>query len=459
MHKKIFSVLLFLPLLACLSSCADMEALSSYAKITGFTIDSWTPAAPVQQLGAAEIKDLVIAIPAGNVQAFPLTVNASIATDGYVSEVLGDDIHQLQFDQITSTQKISLITQSGVPVTYIVKLTCLDGIASFTINNYQAMNLSAVGQVNEMDNTVTVYAAQETFPLSVEPTITLQAGVQFKSYTPGTPITFASAATTYPLVLLYGEQEVTWTVKLVVAPQLPNYKLNDWYYAWPAPNETKEQPGLQNQLFWCTTNGPLAGFGTTKVAGESGAAGDYAAKMETLIKGAVGIERYGASSLFTGFFEMDLSKLAEPEKMARMGRPFFLRPSGMRFSAQYTPGPKFYKGNPPVEEPGTIDEGGAIIRLEHWTNERGQVLYNYNAVSGAEYDKVERTVVGAGELRITNTNNSGWKSLYVPLVYDQGKTNLPVTHIVINFPSSIDGAIFRVALNSVLLIDNVVLEY
>ncbi len=462
MYQNIYRILLFFTLSALFPACADMEALSSEARITGVVVNGYSPEAIKAGTPRIEQDKLFVIIPLeGSLTAFPATLDMSITTDGYVSEILGDDMHHLVFERYTDTRQISLITQSGVPVTYHVKFAASCGIRSFEMNDYKSQRTSPIGVIDPVAKIVSVWTANTTYPFSFTPAIVLANGLEFVGYTPGTPMEFSSGSATYGLTLRYpdGLQE-TWHVQLLVTPQLENAGLNQWCKPWGEPNTAKEQPCVsKNQLFWCTTNDPLAGFGTIKITGESGAEGDYAAQLRTEEKGALGIRRYGAASLFTGFFQLDLSLLATPEKMARMGRPFLLRPAAVNFSAQYTAGPRFTRGNPPddIEEPGIIDRGACHVSLESWTGADGQLLYNYTATTGAEYDQLTRTVVGSGSLPINNI--SGWTRLSCPVTYDPAMSDRPVTHIVVNFSSSIDGANFRVAVGSVLKVDNVEIVY
>jgi hypothetical protein len=239
---------------------------------------------------------------------------------------------------------------------------------------------------------------------------------------------------------------------------LPNSGFDEWFRAWPAPNEAQEQSGSSAAaVFRCTTNDPLAGFEATKVAGERGAAGDYAVQLRTVLKDVLGIRKLGAAGLFTGFFKLNLAYLGDPVRMTKMGRPFLMRPAKAVFSGKYTAGHPYYEENPdtrqPVEAAGS-DRGSCRIRLEHWTDAAGKVLYHYTPVTPEEYEAVTRTVVGKGEYIIDPT--PGWTDMEVPVHYS---SNLQVTHIVVDFASSEDGASFRGAHGSVLTVDNFRLVY
>jgi hypothetical protein len=256
----------------------------------------------------------------------------------------------------------------------------------------------------------------------------------------------------------YGEEELNWTVRLEVAPQLPNSGFDEWFHAWSSPNDAKEQIGRSAaELFWCTTNDPLAGFETTKVPGERGVAGDYAAQLHTNIKDVLGIRKLGAAGLFTGFFKLDLGYLDTPVRMTKMGRPFLLRPAKAVFSGKYTAGHPYYIQDTdtkrPVEAVGN-DMGSCRVRLEHWTNAAGKALYNYTPATPEEYEAVSIVVVGEGERLINPVPN--WTRMEVPVIYH---SNLQVTHIVVDFASSKDGALFCGANGSVLTVDNFELLY
>ncbi len=445
-----------------LAACADIDALSDYARLTSFSVKSYTPAE--WQWGTPVIDETArrVEIPAvGSIKQFPVTMDATITTDGYIAAILGDNLQHLTFSDIRATQQISLISQSGVPATYLISLRAI-AVEEFKVTNYEIAAVASRGRIDNATHHVTVYAAQENTPITIMPEITLANGVRISGYTPGTPMVFTAAATQCSFNVVYPDETVeAWTVGLSIAPQLPNADLNQWFFAWGTPNADKEQPGLRkSEMFWSTTNDPLAGFGTIKIAGESFAANDFAAQLRTEEKGALGIRRYGAASLFSGFFEMDLTLLSTPDKMACMGKPFMLRPAAVQFSAQYVAGPKFTSGNPPdeIELPGVVDQGACRVRLEQWKDAGGHILYNYTPVNANEYNQITRTIVGSGELLISTTA-AGWNNFTCPMNYDTDKLNMEVTHIVVNFTSSEGGAEFRVAVGSTLKIDNVKLVY
>jgi hypothetical protein len=446
-----------------LSGCADIDGMRDDAVMTSFRVVSCSESIQVKD---PEIDGKTITIPyKRNVQPFPagtITVEVAYTTEGSVVDVLvdaGNDPTKLVFESEADFRKISLITESGVPVTYTVKLE------NWQVLNFKILSFSpddagmpSVGVVNLFDRTVTLMLARADFPLTVTPDINLFAGASFKDYTPGDDLLFASLDDTHVLTVLYGEEELDWTVRLEVAPQLPNSGFDEWFHAWPSPNETKEQIGSSAAaLFWCTTNDPLAGFETTKVAGESATAGDHAAQLRTNIKDVLGIRKLGAAGLFIGFFKLDLAYLSDPVRMTKMGRPFLMRPKKAVFAGKYTAGHPYYVEDPsthqPVEAVGS-DRGSCRIRLEHWTDAAGKVLYHYSPVTPEEYEAVKRTVVGEGERIINPTPN--WTEMEVPINYS---SNLPVTHIVVDFASSKDGASFRGADGSVLTVDNFRLVY
>jgi hypothetical protein len=143
-----------------------------------------------------------------------------------------------------------------------------------------------------------------------------------------------------------------------------------------------------------------------------------------------------------------------------MGRPFMMRPTKAVFSGKYTAGHPYYMENPdthaPVETSGN-DRGSCRVRLEHWTNAAGKVLYNYTPVTPEEYETISRVVVGEGEYVIVPVSN--WTRMEVPVTYRSNLLSMPVTHIIVDFASSKDGASFRGADGSALTVDNFELVY
>jgi hypothetical protein len=461
-QKNKYIVLLFLAM--ALSGCADIDGMSEEASITSFRVLSCSENIQIKT-NNPDINGNVIILPyKRNVQSAPgvITVKVDYVTEGKVTDVLvdvGDDPYTLVFESESAAREISLITESGVPVTYKVKLenwqTLRFEISSFTPPE---AGMPPVGLVNLFDRMVTLVLAHDAFPLTITPNIVLFPGASFKNYVPGSDLVFNAPDDIHTLTVVYGEEELDWTVRLEVAPQLPNSGFDEWFHAWSPPNDTKEQIGPDaTALFWCTTNDPLVGFETTKVTGEQGAPGDYAAQLRTNIKDVMGIRRLGAAGLFTGFFKLNLSYLDDPVRMTKMGCPFLLRPTKAVFSGKYTAGHTYYTQDPvtkaPVEASGN-DRGSCLIRLEHWTDNAGKVLYNYVPVTQEEYDALNRTVVGEGELLINPVSN--WTRMEVPVTYHSA---LQVTHIVVDFVSSEAGASFRGADGSTLTVDNFELVY
>ena len=440
--------------------------MSDRAAITSFHVVSCQPEGIRTESPA--ITGNTITIPyKNNAYACPaITLNVAYTTEGKVVDVLvdaGGDPSTLVFESESATREISLIAESGVPVTYTVKLENRPSelsIFHFAVSNVAPpqAGVPPIGVLDYCGKTVTLMLPRDAFPLTVTPDITLFDGASFKNYTPGDGLEFQTAGDTQTLTVMYGDEELNWTVRLVVAPQLPNSGFDEWYHAWGSPNETKEQIGHSvTELFWCTTNDPLAGFETTKVAGERGSAGDYAAQLHTNIKDVLGIRKLGAAGLFTGFFKLNLSYLNDPVRMTKMGRPFLLRPTKAVFSGKYTAGHPYYMEDPatkrPVETSGN-DRGSCRVRLEHWTGAGGQVLYNYMPATPEEYEAVNCEVVGEGELIISSVPD--WVRMEVPVSY---RSTLQVTHIIVDFASSKDGASFRGADGSVLTVDNFELLY
>ncbi|MDR2448928.1 MAG: PCMD domain-containing protein [Prevotellaceae bacterium] len=450
-----------------LSGCADIDGMSDEASITSFDVLSCRPGG-IRAGQPVKTGNTIIIPYKNNASSCPdiITVEVSYTTAGSVVDVLidaGGDPSTLVFESESATREISLITKSGVPVTYTVKLENRQSelsILRFAVQHSTPAQagVPSVGVLGFCSKTVTLMLARDAFPLTVTPDITLFDGASFKNYTPGGNLTFQTAADTHTLTVTYDGEELDWTVRLEVAPQLPNSGFDEWFHAWSSPNETKEQIGRSaTQQFWCTTNDPLAGFETTKVVGERGGAGDYAAQLHTNIKDVVGIRKLGAAGLFTGFFKLNLAYLDDPVRMTKMGRPFLLRPAKAVFSGKYTAGRPYYMQDPETKTPvetSDNDRGSCRVRLEHWTDNAGNVLYNYTPVTPEEYEAVTRVIVGEGERLIDPVPN--WTRMEVPVVYQSG---LQVTHIIVDFASSKDGALFRGADGSVLTVDNFNLLY
>ncbi len=236
-------------------------------------------------------------------------------------------------------------------------------------------------------------------------------------------------------------------------PQIPNANFNIWHN-----RGTYLDLGTDDESSAWGTSNPGAVFGgiTPNVQQVEIVSGDYAVKLTTRYTwvGSLVGKPIAAGSVFTGDFQEGNISFDNPQEAVKFGIPFTATPESFSVDYQYTPGDENMDASQNILP--YTDTGDMYILLER-----------------REDEQVRR--VATAWLRIEEAN-SLMKNVTVDFVYGQLPSGTPEymlpgegetyaastegpTHIVVVFSSSANGNIYEGAENSVLIIDNLVLNY
>ncbi|WP_316752834.1 PCMD domain-containing protein [Pedobacter gandavensis] len=233
-------------------------------------------------------------------------------------------------------------------------------------------------------------------------------------------------------------------------PQISNSNFNEWYT--PAGKNYK-QPGLNASTEWATGNDGVVSLSTANTTPIEIAAGDLAAQMVTKDLGVLAQltgQRMGAGTLFTGTFKLDL---ANPLNSAKFGIAYTSRPKSFTVSYKYAPGTVYKNGN--GQTLNKLDSCDIYLLLE---NRDGQVVKRAATAWFRSPDKVDNLTKITIPL-VYGTLPVGSPGYQLPTNGLFAEANDPVTHISIIFSSSASGAKYEGAVNSTLVVDNLVLNY
>ncbi|MFV0541876.1 MAG: PCMD domain-containing protein [Aestuariibaculum sp.] len=236
-------------------------------------------------------------------------------------------------------------------------------------------------------------------------------------------------------------------------PQIANSDFSVWYQAGSYLDLGEDDASSA----WGTSN-PGAVFGglDPNVIRIETQTGNYAVKLVTrfTFMGSIVNKPIAAGSVFTGDFLQDNISLSNPLTAVNMGIPFTAMPTSFNIDYQYTPGEKNIDAN--QNELSYPDTGDIYILLER-----------------REDDVVKRVATAWHRIE---TGNAQMETVKVNFVYGELPTNAPdymkpqgtdvyatesetPTHIKVVFSSSAYGDYFQGAVNSTLIVDNLVLNY
>ena len=222
--------------------------------------------------------------------------------------------------------------------------------------------------------------------------------------------------------------------------QIPNSDFEQWINT--NTNKVNLNPtSIEGNNYWCTANNYFV-QGTLPASGPNGLCAQMTTKKVDFVYRTI-----AAGTTFTGNFSSNVN-LDNPRQMTFFGSHFIKRPTSMTFRMNYKAGAQLQK----VENGNFVnlsgkDRGQAWIQLLHYSGQ-GEMEYHKDPAANIQ-------VVGNGELVIDDTN--GWVEATIDISYTD-PTTIP-NYIAIVFTSSIRGDYFEGAPGSVLMIDDVRLNY
>ncbi len=240
-------------------------------------------------------------------------------------------------------------------------------------------------------------------------------------------------------------------------PQLPNSDFNSWFKT----GGNYFEPGTDAQTtVWGTGNPGTQILGLTATTPLEVEDDNFAARMETLDNGSLaGIfgAPISAGSIFTGKFNSDNVDPADPEAAIDFGTPFAGRPTHMELLYSYIPGPENKDKNGNDLSYG--DQCDIYAYLEVRSSGQIKRLATAWFRSGETVETLESVTI---EFVYGVLDNSYPDSIKPPdgsyVTGDSLDFILP-THITFVASSSFDGARFAGAVGSLLIIDDLELQY
>ncbi len=456
--RKYYGILLLA--LGLFSSCEKVSKLSDDAEIVSFSITEQTEGIILNK-DDITISNNIVTIPLHyGRKLFPLTIKANIKFSSTTNKVISVDenplnLKEITFNDVYTPQTFYLISESGLP--HLGQIVLKDK-PNANITNFRITEPSEGVSVSIRDNNIRITFEKE-IDWSETESVTIKADItktgEYKDGSAPSSFVFTNSNDKKQITLIAdnGDERV-WNVLIV--PSIENSKFEDWINIGTGKININPRPG--KGLGWATANNSFV-QGTTPVDNQDG----YAAQMKTVIQRLIGIgigELITAGTIFTGYFQINVSYLNNPPLMTYFGIPFIMRPESISVDAKYEAGVKFQRSvkaneNSSYKLKDTIgtDQGRIWVELLRWEG-NGELEYHGDPVNGLK-------VLGKGEFIFDGANTAlrNWDNYTIPIKYDSKYKNLEPTHISIVMTSSRQGDLFIGAEGSTLTVDNVVVNF
>ena len=456
--RKYYGILLLA--LGLFSSCEKVSKLSDDAEIVSFSITEQTEGIILNK-DDITISNNIVTIPLDyGRKLFPLTIKANIKFSSTTNKVISVDenplnLKEITFNDVYTPQTFYLISESGLP--HLGQIVLKDK-PNANITNFRITEPSEGVSVSIRDNNIRITFEKE-IDWSETESVTIKADItktgEYKDGSAPSSFVFTNSNDKKQITLIAdnGDERV-WNVLIV--PSIENSKFEDWINIGTGKININPRPG--KGLGWATANNSFV-QGTTPVDNQDG----YAAQMKTGIQrlSVIGIgELITAGTIFTGYFQINVSYLNNPPLMTYFGIPFIMRPESISVDAKYEAGVKFQRSvkaneNSSYKLKDTIgtDQGRIWVELLRWEG-NGELEYHGDPVNGLK-------VLGKGEFIFDGANTAlrNWDNYTIPIKYDSKYKNLEPTHISIVMTSSRQGDLFIGAEGSTLTVDNVVVNF
>ncbi len=271
-----------------------------------------------------------------------------------------------------------------------------------------------------------------------------------------------------------GKEEMTSEVKTLTTSEtfpLPNHNFEEW-----EKYDNVWYPGILKEIMqdgklvkdtkspWWGTGNPASKIANVNLTEPSSAvlppnATGYSVQMKSQNVGLFGIAKFAAGNLFSGAF----GKIQGTNGLVDFGRPYTLRPTGLRGWVKYQQG---IIDTPDVPDPnvpkaGAPDEGKIFIALGDWDS----TVYGGTPDSPVRVDTSNKStfftpenagIIAYGEAIYTKPVNE-WEEFEIPLVYrDFDRTP---THIIIVATGSRFGDYFVGSTGTTMWVDDFELLY
>lgn len=442
-------------------SCTKVDELSDEATITSFKITQVSTGVEIDENNIIldrTPKETTVSIPLlyGR-KNFPLTLTADIQFSSTTDDKISVDenplnLKEFTFHDVYTPYSFYMISESGKP--HLATIMLLDN-PNAEIQSFKTNLSDDIVSVSIRDNNIRITLKKNVdWPLTIRPTIIKTESARYIDYKEGDPLIFESPADNIKYITLEAENKdtKTWNVQLV--PSIENTDFELWINEGTKNINIDPTPG--KGLGWATANNPFVA-GTTPIEHNGGKAAQMTTGIQEL--GGIGLgDLITAGTIFTGYFQMNISALNNPPAMTFFGIPFIIRPASISVDAKYVAGNKFQQSVKEgskyvIKDLNGVDQGRIWVKLLHWSGE-GKLEYHDDPVKGL-------TVLGEGEMIFDGNNPSyrNWKNYTIPIDYNAAYKFLTPTHISIVMTSSRQGDYFIGAKGSTLTVDNLTINY
>ena len=282
-----------------------------------------------------------------------------------------------------------------------------------------------------------------TFPINLSADIKVSSGAKMSTLLNELVFTSPDKVLTTEVVAEDGTSK-SWSVFLV-HKQLQNSDFEDWFDNLGMNAKSYKEAGNSSVTsVWATANlgtSSYSVYGSTPVSVE----GNTVVEIKTQAAGSLPIT---AGTIFTGIFSVAnaIANPTDPEQATLFGTPFIFRPSGFKIKYKYQAGEDYVQAT--LINPKDIFDGFTIADIE---GEDKCTIYAFLEIrEGDEIKEIARTKLESGTTVDVMTETT--------LNFNYTSTDTP-THITIVFSSSTGGALWRGAVGSTLVIDDLELIY
>jgi hypothetical protein len=348
-------------------------------------------------------------------------------------------------------KKLLIITTLVISMTACKKDNKPDDASIF---DYSVTGISQSGfvldtaYIDEPDKTIYLLFANSissgSFPLDITANFSVTTGATALPAT-GSTITFNNIDDrSHYIVTATDGTKIDYSV-VVRDDQIPDADFEQWYSTQGMNGGSFYEPGLSAKTtVWATANMGTSTFGvycTTPVTTD----GNTVAKIVT---GETSLVPVTAGTIFTGKFNVDeaINHPTDPIQATTFGIPFSLRPYSVNFRYSYQPGNRYIQA--------TLKNSSNIFGGFTVTDIPGTDMFTAYAVlerrTGTGIIEIARAEMVSGDVQDV------MKEVTIPFTYTSDEKP---THIYVVFSSSKDGDLWRGAVGSTLIIDDVNLVY
>jgi hypothetical protein len=286
---------------------------------------------------------------------------------------------------------------------------------------------------------------QINFPLSLSPVVTASTGASILPSS-GSTVVFDDPEdfVTYTITAQdsLGSEEYIFTLR---DNQIPNAGFENWFEEIGMNSIPFLQPGkYKESTVWTTTNmgtSIYSIYGTTPVQDGN----NTMAKIETVETVAIPLV---AGAMYIGKFNLSdaIADPGNPAAAAELGIPFFDKPSAIQLTYAFESGDTLIQAA--LKDPGDLFGGFDIYQLE------GTDKFGINAVLEKRTGDVVTIIAQAEFISDQETDTMTELEMQLEYVSDDDPT-----HFHISFSPSVDGGVFKGAIGSSLIIDELTLIY